>query len=83
MKTILSLVRIAALTLLCAAAILLIFGEEYEVTATVWCLHKLLGIAAGAAAGLLYKRWCITDPWLRAYDNMCDHVIDRPNPTRR
>lgn len=82
-KTI-SFIRIAILFVLGMVAILLIFGEEQDENILAFLLHvivdKALGIGLCFYIGRLYKRWSKVDPWLMAYDKMCDEVMEKPNP---
>lgn len=45
-------------------------------------IDKGLGIGLCFYIGRLYKRWSKVDPWLKAYDKMCDEVMDKPNPSQ-
>lgn len=45
-------------------------------------INKSLGIGLCVYIGRLYKRWSRVDPWLKAYDKMCDEVMENPNPTK-
>lgn len=85
-KTI-SVIRIAILFILSGLAFIFIFGEEQD--ENVWAffffhviVDKGLGIGLCFYIGLLYKRWRKVDPWLKAYDKMCDEVMDKPNPSQ-
>lgn len=81
-KTI-SLIRIAILFALGIAALLLIFGEEQDENLIALFLHiivdKAFGIGLCFYIGRLYKRWSKVDPWLMAYDKMCDEAMEKPN----
>lgn len=78
-KTI-SVVRIAILFVLFATAMLLLFGEEEGVLRLI--VDKAFAFGLFYYLGKLYKRWSKTDPWLKAYDKMCDEVMDAPNPMK-
>lgn len=82
-KTI-SIIRAAILTALGTFAIFFLFGEEQDETLTTWTLlfifDKTLAISACFVIARLYKRWCKIDPWLIAYEKMCDEVMEKPNP---
>ena len=84
MKTI-SVIRIAILFVLGSVATILLFGEEQDANIGWFLLHVLMdkAIAIGLFyyIGRLYKRWSKVDPWLKAYDKMCDEVMDNPNPS--
>ncbi len=82
-KTI-SFIRMAILFALGMAACLLVFGEEQDDNLPAWAfrfiIDKALGIGLCFYIGRLYKRWSKIDPWLIAYDKMCDEVMEKPNP---
>lgn len=82
-KTI-SIIRIAILFALACIAAILLFGEEQDENLFAFFLHvivdKALGIALCYYIARLYKRWSKVDPWLIAYDKMCDEVMEKPNP---
>ena len=82
-KTI-SIIRICILFVLSGLAMIFIFGEEQEENILAFLLHvivdKALGIALCYYIARLYKRWSKIDPWLMAYDKMCDEVMEKPNP---
>lgn len=84
-KTI-SIIRIAILCVLGAFAMIFLFGEEQDEATFDFLLHvlvdKALAIAMFYYVGRLYKRWSKVDPWLKAYDKMCDEVMDNPNPSQ-
>lgn len=84
-KTI-SIIRIAILFSLGMVAFLLIFGVEQDEATFDFLLHvfvdKALAVAMFYYVGRLYKRWSKVDPWLKAYDKMCDEVMDNPNPSQ-
>lgn len=78
-----SIIRIVILLALGMFAMVFLFGEEQG--DSVWTLFqilidKALALAAFGYMGKLYKRWSKIDPWLMAYDKMCDEVMDTPNP---
>lgn len=79
-KTI-SVIRIAILFILSGLAFIFIFGEEQDENVWAFFFHvivdKCLGIGLCFYIGRLYKRWSKVDPWLKAYDKMCDE--DNPN----
>lgn len=85
-KTI-SIIRIAILFVLGLFATIFLFGEEQDKNMWAFILHvivdKTLAIALCFYIGRLYKRWSKVDPWIRAYDKMCDDVMDKPNPAQR
>ena len=74
-KTI-SVIRIAILFILSGLAFIFIFGEEQDENVWAFFFHvivdKALGIGLCFYIGRLYKRWSKVDPWLKAYDKMCD-----------
>ncbi len=82
-KTI-SIIRIAILFALGMVAFLLIFGEEQDENLLTWTLRFVIDKAVGFGIifliARLYKRWSKVDPWLIAYDKMCDEVMEKPNP---
>lgn len=84
-KTI-SIIRIAILFVFGFFAMIFLFGEEQDESVFDFCLHvlvdKALAIAMCYYIARLYKRWSKVDPWLKAYDKMCDEVIDNPNPSQ-
>lgn len=84
-KTI-SIIRIAILFSLGMVAFLLIFGEEQDADLLSWTfrfvIDKTIGIGTVFLIARLYKRWSKVDPWLKAYDKMCDEVMDNPNPSQ-
>lgn len=79
-----SSIRIAILFGLSFFAIILILGEEQDPNVFMFLLHigidKGLGIGLCFIIGHLYKRWSKVDPWIMAYDKMCDEVMEKPNP---
>lgn len=81
-----SLLRIFSILALSLAAMIFIFFEENNDTMAALALHILidkgLGIGLCFYIGRLYKRWSRVDPWLKAYDKMCDEVMDKPNPSK-
>lgn len=82
-KTI-STIRIAILFILGFSATILLFGEEQDESITYFLLHtimdKSLAFALFFYFGRLYKRWSKVDPWIMAYDKMCEEVMEAPNP---
>lgn len=82
-KTI-SIIRIAILFALGMVAFLLIFGEEQDENLLTWTFRfivdKAFGIGTIFIIARLYKRWSKIDPWLIAYDKMCEEVMEKPNP---
>jgi len=83
-KTI-SIIRIAILLVISTFAFIFLFGEEQGDDASALLrilVDKALAFAAFWYVGKLYKRWSKVDPWLMAYDKMCDEVLDKPNPMR-
>lgn len=84
-KTI-SVIRIAILFILSGLAFIFIFGEEQDENVWAFFFHvivdKGLGIGLCFYIGRLYKRWSKVDPWLKAYDKMCDEAMDNPNPSQ-
>lgn len=82
-KTI-SIIRIAILFALGMVAFFLILGEEQDANLLHWTLRfiadKAIGIGSIFLIARLYKRWSKVDPWLMAYDKMCDEVMENPNP---
>lgn len=78
-----SIIRVIILLALSTFAIIFLFGEEQGDSA--WTFLQILidkGLAIGVCylIGKLYKRWSKVDPWLIAYDKMCDEVMEAPNP---
>lgn len=86
MNKAISIIRISILVALSCIAIILIFGEEQDENLWAFFFHVLvdkgLGIGLCFYIGRLYKRWSKVDPWLKAYDKMCDEVMDNPNPSQ-
>ena len=81
-KTI-SIIRISILFFLFTFGILFLLGEEADNNFLIhFIIDKALGFAAFTYAYRLYKRWSKVDPWLKAYNKMCDEVMDTPNPTQ-
>lgn len=84
-KTI-SIIRICILFVLSGLAMIFIFGEEQDENNLAFLLHvivdKALGIGLCFYICSIYKRWSKVDPWLKAYDKMCDEVKDNPNPSQ-
>ena len=84
-KTI-SIIRIAILCVLGGLPMKFLFGEEQDEATFDFLLHvfvdKALAVAMFYYVGRLYKRWSKVDPWLKAYDKMCDEVMDNPNPSQ-
>ncbi len=84
MKKTISITRIAILFTLGMVAFLLILGEEQDQDMLAWTLRfiadKTIGIGIFFFIARLYKRWSKIDPWLMAYDKMCDEVMEKPNP---
>lgn len=81
MNKIISIIRIAILLVISSFAFIFLFGEESEDCSILQILvDKALAFAAFWYVGKLYKRWSKVDPWLMAYDKMCDDVMDKPNP---
>ena len=82
-KTI-SIIRIAIIFALAGIAAILLFGEEQDENILAFLLHvivdKAIGIGSIFLIARLYKRWSKVDPWLMAYDKMCDEGMDKPNP---
>lgn len=86
MNKIKSLIRIAVLFTLGIVAIALLFGEEQTTDNANWFIHfvfdKSLSFGLIYCCVRLYKRWSKVDPWLMAYDEMCDEAMKKPNPIR-
>lgn len=84
-KTI-SVIRISILFALGMVGFLLVFGEEQDANLLSWIfrfvIDKAVGIGIIFLIARLYKRWSKIDPWLKAYDKMCDEVMDKPNPSQ-
>lgn len=82
-KTI-SIIRIAILFSLCMVAFFLILGEEQDANLLHWILRfiadKAIGIGSIFLIARLYTRWSKVDPWLMAYEKMCNEVMEKPNP---
>lgn len=78
--------RIAALLVLGMFAMLLLLVDEQGVNLLTCTLHfifdKALAVGTIFLMGRLYRRWSRVDPWLKAYDKMCDEVMDKPNPSQ-
>lgn len=81
-----SIIRIAILSVLFGLAVILLFGEEQDESLVFFFLHmvmdKAMAFALFYSIGRLYKRWCKLDPWIRAYDKMCNDVMYNPNPSK-
>ena len=81
-----SIIRIAILFVLGLFATIFLFGEEQDENVGAFFLHvivdKALAIALCLYIGRLYKRWSKVDPWIKAYDKMCDEVMDKPNSSK-
>lgn len=64
--------------------IILIFGEEQDANLLMWIfrfiIHKAVGIGIIFLIARLYTQWRKIDPWLIAYDKMCNEVMEKPNP---
>lgn len=78
-----SIIRIAILCALFTFGMIFLFGQEQgDNTWTLFqiLIDKALALAAFGYMGKLYKRWSKIDPWLMAYDKMCDDVMEEPNP---
>lgn len=79
-----SIIRIVILFALGMFAMIFLFGEEQDENIFAFLLHvcvdKALAFAAFLYAGRLYKRWSKIDPWLMAYEKMCDEAMEEPNP---
>ena len=78
-----SIIRIAVLCALFTFGMIFLFGQEQG--DSTWTLFQILIDKAFALAAFgymvkLYKRWSKIDPWLMAYDKMCDDVMEEPNP---
>lgn len=84
-KTI-SIIRIAIISVLFALGMIFLFGEEQNENLFAFLFHvvvdKALAFVIFFYIGRLYKRWCKIDPWFKAYDKMCDEVMDAPNPSQ-
>lgn len=86
MNRTISVIRIAIILILSSLAVFLILGEEQETSLFGFfiqvVLDKATGIALFYCVGRLYRRWSKVDPWLIAYDKICDEVMDNPNPSQ-
>lgn len=86
MNKIVSFIRIATLFTLGCISMLFIFSEEQDENLSFFCLHVILDKAIGIGVGYLlyrlYNRWNKIDPWLIAYDQMCDEDLDKPNTSQ-
>ncbi len=84
MKKTISIIRIATLLAICAAALVFIFcedqDEDFAACLLHFCLNKTFGVIAFILVCLLSSRWDKSDPWIKAYDQMCDDTTDNPNP---
>lgn len=80
MNKAISIIRVSILIVLGFLATILLFGEEQEESTAWFLLHVLMDktIAIGLFyyIGHLYKRWSKVDPWLKAYDKMCNEVME-------
>lgn len=80
-KTI-SIIRLAVLLTLGTIAMIFLFGEEQDQSLPAFLVHvavdKTLALALCYSIARLYKRWSKTDPWLMAYNRMCDRVAKEP-----
>lgn len=76
-----SILRILVLLVLLSVAFLLLLGEEKDEGLTAFIFHfiidKGLAFLAGYATYRLYKRWSKVDPWIMAYDQMCERDSDK------
>lgn len=76
MNKIISITRITILFALCFLAIIFLFGEEQDESLWAFTLHIMadnaLAMTLFYGLGLLYKRWSNTDPWIRAFDKLCE-----------
>lgn len=83
MNKIISIIRIAILTVIGMLATLFIFGEEQDETIFAFLFHvivdKSLGIALCFYLARLYKRWSKVDPWLKSYEKVFNEVMDEPS----
>lgn len=81
-----SIIRIAILVVLGCFAMIFLLGEEQDESLSAFFLHilvdKVLAIALCYYIGRLYKRWSKVDPWLKAYDKMCDEVMNTSNSSQ-
>jgi hypothetical protein len=83
MNKIVSVIRIAILAVIFTFAVIFLFGEEQGDSMFTFfqtIIDKALAIGAFWFGAKLYKHWCRIDPWLKAYEKMCDEVIEAPNP---
>lgn len=84
MNKLVSIIRIAVLLALGMFAFLFLCGEEQDENLSAWMFHflvdKALAFLAFYVIVRLYKRWRKVDPWLKAYDKMCEEDLDQPNP---
>lgn len=84
-KTI-SIIRIAILFVLSDIAMIFLFGEEQDANFSAWVLRfiadKALAFVLIFCVARLYKRWSKVDHWIKVYDEMCDKVMEKPNPTK-
>ena len=74
-----------AASVLSLAGLSLLFPQSAPYTLgflAEWLLSGAAGIGLCFYIGRLYKRWSKVDPWLKAYDKMCDEVMDNPNPSQ-
>lgn len=83
MNKAISIIRIVILLSLGMLAIWMVFGEEQDRETSAWVIRffidKALGLGLCLIISLLYRRWSKVDPWLKAYNRMCDEVIDCPD----
>lgn len=83
MNRTISIIRISILFALGMVVFLLIFGEEHGADLLTWTfrfvIDKAIGFGTIFLIARLYKRWSKVDPWLMAYEKMCDEVMEKPN----
>ncbi len=86
MNKLISIIRIVTLAVIGMLAMIFLFGAPGNANLADWLTYFIIdkAIACGAIVLFiqLYKHWSKVDPWLIAYNKMCDEVLDKPNPTK-
>lgn len=81
-----SIFRISVLLVLSVVALIGIFSEPLDDSATWFAdffLSKGIGALAIYAIYKLYPRWSKTDKWIAAYHDSCCKALDTPNPRNK
>lgn len=84
MNKLLSVIRMSVLFILFSVAVVFLFTEEQDESLFSFTIHLIMDKAFAFVlfyyVGRLYKRWSKVDPWLKAYDRMCNDATDNPTP---